>query len=324
MITKEVIKRTAADESLISYTKDLFNSRLKDRLNLIQVEAPLYVSKSSGINDNLNGIENPVSFELDGETFEIVHSLAKWKRWYLGQLELEIGKGIVSDMRAIRVDESISQIHSHYVDQWDWEKVISKEQRNLDTLIHHGKVVYNVLKEVEHEIAAKQVSRPTLPNKLKVIHTEELLQLFPDLRPRERENLITAKYGAVLLIGIGGKLSNGEEHDLRAPDYDDWTTKDIDGFAGLNADLLVWDSNRGASLEISSMGIRVDEKALLKQLELTGTSERLRLPFHKALIDGQLPYTIGGGIGQSRVVMFVTKKGDIKEVQARTDVFIEN
>lgn len=313
MLVDTLLKRTVEQEELISTVKSTFERELKSRLNLVKVNAPLYVSKKSGLNDNLNGVERPVSFEIAGETYEIVHSLAKWKRWYLGELGVEPGKGIVTDMIAIRKDEILSEIHSHTVDQWDWEKVISKEERTIPTLIEHGTAVYKALKATLKTVDSDSTH---LPEELKVIHSIELLQRFPELTPKEREHRISEEFGAVLLIGIGGKLSNGEVHDLRAPDYDDWTTLDEKGRPGLNADLLVWDSVRGKSLELSSMGVRVDKDSLKAQLEELDCEERLSLPFHQQLLKGELPYTIGGGIGKSRVAMFVCKTGDIKEVQA--------
>lgn len=311
----QTIKRSLASEQQITKSKEVFETELKKRLNLTKVNAPLYVSEHSGLNDNLNGVEKPVSFELDGVQHEIVHSLAKWKRWYLGELEAKIGEGLVTDMKAIRADEELSNIHSHLVDQWDWEKVISKEERTIETLVTHGKAVFEALKFTEKEMATKIGRVASLPENLKVVHTEDLYQQYPSLTAKEREHVIAREHGAVLLIGIGDKLSCGLEHDLRAPDYDDWTTKDEKGRSGINADLLVWDSIREKSLEISSMGVRVDEKALDRQLTITGQEKRKSLPFHKALLEGKLPYTIGGGIGQSRVAMFVTKKEEISSVQ---------
>lgn len=311
----QTIKRSLASEQQITKSKEVFETELKKRLNLTKVNAPLYVSEHSGLNDNLNGVERPVSFELGGVQHEIVHSLAKWKRWYLGELEAKIGEGLVTDMKAIRADEELSNIHSHLVDQWDWEKVISKEERTIETLVTHGKAVFEALKFTEKEMATKIGRVASLPENLKVVHTEDLYQQYPSLTAKEREHVIAREHGAVLLIGIGDKLSCGLEHDLRAPDYDDWTTKDEKGRSGINADLLVWDSIREKSLEISSMGVRVDEKALDRQLTITGQEKRKSLPFHKALLEGKLPYTIGGGIGQSRVVMFVTKKEEISSVQ---------
>ena len=305
-----IVKRSLESERLITVSKHIFETELKKRLNLTKVNAPLFVSGRSGLNDNLNGIEKPVSFELGGVTHEIVHSLAKWKRWYLGELNAKVGEGIVTDMKAIRADEELSNIHSHLVDQWDWEKVITKEERTIDTLVAHGIAVFEALKVTENTMSIK-----SLPNELKVIHTEDLYQQYPILTSKEREHAITKEFGAVLLLGIGDKLTHGEVHDFRAPDYDDWTTKDENGRPGINADLLVWDELRGKSLEISSMGVRVDEEALAHQLLITGQKKRRELPFHTALLKGELPYTIGGGIGQSRVVMFVTKKEEISSVQ---------
>lgn len=304
------LKRSLESERLITASKHIFETELKKRLNLTKVNAPLFVSGHSGLNDNLNGLEKPVSFELGGVTHEIVHSLAKWKRWYLGELNAQVGEGIVTDMKAIRADEELSNIHSHLVDQWDWEKVIPKSERTIDTLVAYGKAVFESLKVTEDTISKK-----SLPNELKVIHTEDLYQQYPTLTPKDREHAITKEFGAVLLIGIGDKLTHGEVHDFRAPDYDDWTTKDENGRPGINADLLVWDELREKSLEISSMGVRVDEEALACQLLITGQEKRKELPFHTALLKGELPYTIGGGIGQSRVVMFVTKKEEISSVQ---------
>ena len=307
--------RSIADEVLIDEAKQKFEQELKTRLQLTKVNAPLFVAKNSGLNDDLNGVEKPVSFLLGGEEHQVVHSLAKWKRWYLGQLGVPAGEGLVTDMRAIRADEVLSNIHSHLVDQWDWEKVIEFEDRTLENLVAHGTAVYQSLKETQQYVAAKTKSEAHLPETVKVLHTEELLQLYPELTPKEREHKIAEEFGAVLLLGIGGKLSHGEAHDLRAPDYDDWSTEDEQGRPGINADLLVWDAARGKSLEISSMGVRVDEKALDRQLTLLGAEARKELPFHKDLLAGKLPYTIGGGIGQSRVAMFVIGKSDIKEVQ---------
>jgi len=309
------LKRSLESERLITASKEIFETELQKRLNLTKVNAPLFVSGRSGLNDNLNGIERPVSFQLGGVDHEIVHSLAKWKRWYLGELEAGHGEGIVTDMKAIRADEELSNIHSHLVDQWDWEKVIAKDERTLQTLIDHGTSVYGALKVTEQTIATKRGVASELPEKVKVLHTEDLYLKYPELTPKEREHTIAKEYGAVLLIGIGDKLSHGEAHDLRAPDYDDWTTKDEKGRPGINADLLVWDDIRGKSLEISSMGVRVDEEALAHQLKITGQEKRKELPFHSALLQGKLPYTIGGGIGQSRVVMFVNKKEEISTVQ---------
>lgn len=307
--------RSLEFESSLTRTKQLFEDGLKNRLNLEKVNAPLFVPTKTGLNDDLSGVERPVSFQNNGETYEVVHSLAKWKRWYLGVLSAQPGQGIVADMRAIRADEHLSPIHSNLVDQWDWEKVIPSQDRTVETLIQHGKMVYETLKTTEIEIAKKRKFSPSLPKILYVIHAEELLQKYPELSSKDREHEIAKKHGAVLIIGIGASLSNGEVHDLRAPDYDDWSTLNEDGLPGLNADLIVWDDTRKASLELSSMGIRVDEEALKKQLKISNSEGRLEQPFHRSLIAGKLPTTIGGGIGQSRVAMFIHKHSDIKEVQ---------
>jgi aspartate--ammonia ligase len=311
----KTFKRSLKTEQLITYSKQLFEAELQQGLNLTKVSAPLFVSKYSGLNDNLNGVEKPVSFNLNGQSHEIVHSLAKWKRWYLGQLDVNVGDGIVTDMKAIRADEELSPIHSHYVDQWDWEKVIAKEDRTIDTLIAHGTAVYEALRATDVIVSEKTGTVSGLPKKIKAIHTEDLYNSYPELTSKEREHAITKTHGAVLLVGIGDKLSSGVVHDFRAPDYDDWTTKDSLGKSGMNADILVWDETRKKSLEISSMGVRVDEKALEHQLRITGQEKRKDLPFHSALLRGELPYTIGGGIGQSRVVMFVNKTSEISTVQ---------
>ena len=300
----------------VEEVKAVFEKELKERLSLIKVASPLFVAKNSGLNDDLNGVEKAVTFQLNNVEQQVVHSLAKWKRWYLGEIKAPIGHGIVTDMKAIRADEVLSPIHSHLVDQWDWEKPILKSQRTIETLIDHGTAVFQALRAAEQFYSDKEWIKTCLPTQLKVIHAEELLRAYPELTPKEREHAVAKNFGAVLLIGIGGKLSDGEPHDSRAPDYDDWTTEDHLGRPGLNADLLVWDSVRELSLEISSMGVRVDEEVLSQQLKELGKEDRLELPFHKDLIAGKLPYTIGGGIGQSRVAMFVTKQKDIKAVQA--------
>lgn len=307
--------RSLEKEILVDEAKRIFEFELREKLNLVKVNAPLFVSKNSGFNDDLNGVENAVGFLLDGVEHQIVHSLAKWKRWYLGELDAPVGKGIVTDLKAIRADEELTDIHSHLVDQWDWEKVISREDRTIATLVEHGIAVYETLRIVDEIVSTKLELTTQLPHEIEVIHSEDLYQKYPKLSPKEREHAITEEFGAVLLLGIGGKLSNGEVHDLRAPDYDDWSTKDDKGRPGINADLLVWDRRRGLSVEISSMGVRVDEAALELQLREKGSLDRLELPFHRKLINGELPCTIGGGIGQSRVAMFVTRERNIANVQ---------
>lgn len=298
----------------ISSIKKQVISGLETSLNLTQVQAPLFLPLASGLNDNLNGIEGPIQFDLGSEKMEIVHSLAKWKRWALGQLEAKPGQGIITDMKAIRKDEDLSDIHSHFVDQWDWEKVVSKEERSLDTLKETATKIYESLRQTaisEQLPIAKQMAA-----KLTFIHSQELSDLFPALTPKEREDAVCKKYGAVFLIGIGGKLLDGSRHDLRAPDYDDWSTMSAEGFPGLNGDILVWQPVRQKSLELSSMGVRVDKKALQDQLKELGLEERQSLPFHKEILAENLPLTIGGGIGQSRVVQFLLNLPLISEVQA--------
>ena len=263
----------------VEEVKAVFEKELRARLSLIKVASPLFVARNSGLNDDLNGIEKAVSFQLNNEEQQIVHSLAKWKRWYLKELKAPIGKGIVTNMLAIRADEVLSPIHSHLVDQWDWEKPILKENRTLETLIDYGTDVFEALKTTEEYYARIEDVATTLPKQLKVIHTEDLLKQFPELTPKEREHAIAKKFGAVLLIGIGGKLSNGERHDLRAPDYDDWTTKDQFGRPGLNADLLVWDTIRKSSLEISSFNCLTNTSSqTLTPIELISKLDFFILP----------------------------------------------
>lgn len=312
METQTFRPRTLTQEKRINTTKLTFENALMENLNLTKVRAPLFVSAQSGLNDNLNGTERPVTFLLNNTSHEVVHSLAKWKRWYLGEVKAQIGEGIVTDMHAIRADEELSDIHSNLVDQWDWEKVIAKSERSLTTLIEHGKQVYAAVKQTRSNLNGGILD---LSEELMVIHTQDLLEQYPDLTAKEREHTITKKYGAVFLIGIGGELSNGEAHDLRAPDYDDWTTENTVGYKGLNADILVWDTTRNKSLELSSMGIRVDKAALKKQLDIRGLSEKDLKPYHYALLNEELPFTIGGGIGQSRMFMFINQIPDIALVQ---------
>ncbi|PHR36684.1 MAG: aspartate--ammonia ligase [Fluviicola sp.] len=308
--------RKIETEEQISTLKELTERALLEQLNLTKVTAPLYVQANSGLNDNLNGVEEPVTFVISDVKYQIVHSLAKWKRWYLGKLNAQPGKGILANMVAIRKDEQLTSIHSNLVDQWDWEKVLLKEDRTIDTLINHGILIFKSLRKVEARWKTISGAQEILPENLKVIHTEDLLQLYPGLTPKERENAITREHGCVFLIGIGAELSNGQKHDLRAPDYDDWSTLDKNGKPGLNADILVWNAATEACLELSSMGIRVDENTLLEQLKRSGNEDRAKLPFHKAILSKKLPYTIGGGIGQSRVIMFFLQMKDIKHVQA--------
>jgi len=307
-------------EMAIKQVKDFFQENLMAELRLRRVTAPLFVLRGTGLNDDLNGVERAVSFpinDMDDQVAEVVHSLAKWKRMMLAKLGIEQGYGLYTDMNAIRADEELTNIHSLYVDQWDWELVVSKEQRNIEFLKGIVKRIFQVLKRTEFLIYENYRSiAPMLPEDITFIQSEELLKLYPTLSPRDRENEIAKKHGAVFILGIGGKLSNGEEHDGRAPDYDDWTTESDEGYMGLNGDLILWNSLLERSFEVSSMGIRVDRDALLKQLALTGTEDRKNLMFHKALLNNEVPLTIGGGIGQSRIAMFFLRKVHIGEVQA--------
>lgn len=294
----------------IKTVKDFFQSLLIKHLNLLRVSAPLFVDPASGMNDNLNGYERPVSFgikEQDDYRAEVVQSLAKWKRYALKEYGFSIGEGLYTDMNAIRRDEITDNIHSIFVDQWDWEKVIGKNDRNLGTLMDTVRDVYKALRKTEMYMAIQyDYIEEILPREIFFITTQELLDLYPDKTPKEREYLITKEKGAVCLMQIGDTLSNGKPHDGRAPDYDDWA---------LNADILVYYPVLDIALELSSMGIRVDKKALMYQLEKAGCPERACLPFQKSILNEELPYTIGGGIGQSRICMFFLRKAHIGEVQ---------
>ena len=307
-------------EEAICFIKDKFAKRLAKGLNLINVSAPIAVLDGTGINDDLNGVEKPVSFSIkgmNGHKALIVQSLAKWKRLRLKEFNIEAGKGLLTDMRAIRPDEDLSPLHSIYVDQWDWEKHILPEQRGLYYLKTTVESIYDVLKATERNICNKYPElTPELPEKIHFIHAEELLKQYPDLTVKQRETKIARVFGAVFIIGIGADLSNGEPHDGRAPDYDDWSTLNDEGYFGLNGDIILWNPVLQKAFEISSMGIRVDKVALEKQLEIRGCSDRKKLLFHKMLLNNQLPLSIGGGIGQSRVCMFFLKKLHIGEVQS--------
>ncbi len=304
----------------IKYLKDFFQQGLSAELRLRRVTAPLFVLQGMGINDDLSGVERAVTFpvkDMNDAKAEVVHSLAKWKRVILADYGIKEGYGIYTDMNAIRADENLGNLHSLYVDQWDWERVITADERSLDFLKEIVNRIYSVLLRCEYALSEvfPQIE-PVLPEKLHFVHSEELLQMYPTLSPKERENEITKKYGAVFIIGIGCKLSDGSVHDLRAPDYDDWTTVAENGLPGLNGDILLWSSVLNCAVEVSSMGIRVDKKALLRQLQLTGETHRAELLFHKRLLNGELPLSIGGGIGQSRVCMFFLRKAHIGEIQA--------
>ena len=307
-------------EKGIKLIKDFFQQNLATELRLRRVTAPLFVLKGLGINDDLNGIERAVTFpikDLNDQKAEVVHSLAKWKRLTLGELKIGPGYGIYTDMNAIRADEELDNLHSLYVDQWDWEEVITKEDRNLTFLKNIVRRIYSAILRTEYLACESYENiKPFLPQEITFVHAEELLQMYPNKTPKEREDLICKKYGAVFLMGIGGKLSNGEKHDGRAPDYDDWSTKNEDGKFGLNGDILIWYPILNRSFELSSMGIRVDIEALNRQLRLENKEERKELYFHKKLLNGELPLTIGGGIGQSRLCMVLLHKAHIGEIQA--------
>ena len=295
----------------IKTVKDFFQDLIAQRLHLSRVSAPLFVDPLSGLNDNLNGTERPVTFDIreqGGREAEVVQSLAKWKRYALKKYGFGEGEGIYADMNAIRRDEDTDNIHSIFVDQWDWEKVIRKEDRNLETLKETVRTVYKCLRKTEKYMAIQyDYIEEILPNDIFFITTQELEEMFPDYTPKEREFYITKTKGAVCIMKIGDTLGNGKPHDGRAPDYDDWE---------LNADIVVYYPVLDIALELSSMGIRVDKKALLSQLKKAGCEERASLPFQKAIIDGELPFTIGGGIGQSRICMFYLRKAHIGEVQS--------
>jgi aspartate--ammonia ligase len=307
-------------EKAIKFVKDFFQESLSAELRLRRVTAPLFVLQGTGINDDLNGVERAVTFavkELNDAKAEVVHSLAKWKRLMLAQYGIPAGYGLYTDMNAIRADEELSNIHSLYVDQWDWEKVLTPKQHNLDYLKKVVTQIYAVLLRTEFMVYENYPAiKPLLPEEIYFVHSEELLQRYPNLTPKEREHEISKEHGAVFIIGIGGALSNGEKHDGRAPDYDDWTTDNTEGYKGLNGDIIIWNPVLQQSLEISSMGIRVDKEALMRQLTITGLTERKELLFHKKLLKDELPLSVGGGIGQSRLCMYLLRKAHIGEVQA--------
>ena len=296
-------------EVAIKKVKDHFERQLAQKLNLTRVSAPIFVMSQSGLNDNLNGHERPVAFDaLDGANLEIVHSLAKWKRMALGIYGFGLHEGLYTDMNAIRRDEELDNIHSMFVDQWDWELIIDKKDRTRATLEATVNSIYDALKNTEEYISQEYpfIER-VLPDRIEFITTQELEDIYPDLSPKDREYMICKEKKAVFLMQIGCRLKSGEKHDGRAPDYDDWS---------LNGDILVYYPILDIALELSSMGIRVDEDALRSQLAESGCEDRVALPFHKALLLGELPYTIGGGIGQSRMCMFFLKKAHIGEVQS--------
>lgn len=297
-------------QAMIRSLRHKFEECLCDALNLSRVSAPLFVKRGSGLNDDLNGVERPVSFDIleTGEVVEIVHSLAKWKRMALGRYGFKLHTGLYTDMNAIRRDETVDNIHSLYVDQWDWEKVISREDRNEEYLRDTVRRIYAAVLSSADYVERKYPQLDNyLPRDITFVSTYELEEKYPELTPKQRENAAAKEYGAIFLSKIGGRLKSGEKHDGRAPDYDDWE---------LNGDIIVYNRVIDAAFEISSMGIRVDEKSLVSQLEAEGATDRLSLPFHKALVNGELPFTIGGGIGQSRLCMLLLGKAHIGEVQA--------
>lgn len=308
-------------ELAIKQIKEIFQLNLSSTLRLRRVTAPLFVLQGTGLNDDLTGTENAVSFpiqDMNGAVAEVVHSLAKWKRVTLAEYTIAEGYGIYTDMNAIRAHEELDNLHSLYVDQWDWERVINKEERSIAFLKEIVTDIYSAILHTEFAICEyyPQLQQPSLPSNIYFIHSEELLQMYPELSPKEREERITEKHKAVFIFGIGEKLSNGEPHDNRAPDYDDYSTPNEEGFNGLNGDLFIWSDVLGKAVELSSMGIRVDKSALLHQLEQSGKEERKNLYFHQRLLNDTLPLSIGGGIGQSRLCMLLLKKAHIGEIQA--------
>lgn len=307
-------------ERAIRLIKEFFQTNLAQQLNLLRVTAPLFVRAGTGLNDDLSGVERPVAFEItaDGNArAEIVQSLAKWKRMALAQYGMTPGEGLYTDMNAIRPCETLDNLHSIYVDQWDWEKVITRDDRSLDFLRATVDRIYRVMRLSEEYIAGHYPAiRPLLPEKIEFLHAEDLEERYPEMSPKEREAEACRSYGAVFIIGIGAPLKSGRPHDGRAPDYDDWSTPTVRGCHGLNGDILVWHPVLHCPFEISSMGIRVDAEALDRQLQLSGQTGRRELLFHQRLLRGELPLSIGGGIGQSRLCMFFLRKAHIGEVQA--------
>lgn len=315
-----ILETAENTEKAIKLLKDMFQANLSAQLTLLRVTAPMVVLKGTGLNDELNGTERPVTFpikDMNDAKAEVVHSLAKWKRLKLSILATTPGRGIYTDMNALRPDEELDNIHSIYVDQWDWEQVITPEERTVSFLKKTVRRIYEAIKVTENRLYVEfPILKPHLPEEIFFIHSQELLELYPTLSPKEREDAITKKYGAVFIIGIGGVLSNGTMHDGRAADYDDWSSPNEDGFTGLNGDLLVWNDILDHAFELSSMGVRVDAQSLERQLAIRGQEYKKELMFHKMLLDNKLPQTIGGGIGQSRLCMFLLRKAHIGEIQS--------
>ena len=306
-------------EKAIKAIKDFFEINLAAELCLSRVTAPLFVLRGTGINDDLSGVETPVSFtiaDMKGQTAEIVQSLAKWKRMMLADYGIQQGFGLYTDMNAIRPSEQLDNLHSIYVDQWDWERVINQGERTIPFLEEVVRKIYAVIKRTESHLCDRYpFIKSELPDEITFFHAEELQRKYPELTPRQREEVIVLQHKAVFIIGIGASLADGIPHDGRAPDYDDWITETKNGFRGLNGDIIIWNNVLNRSYELSSMGIRVDHDALLRQLEITGTMERKELLFHRRLLNNELPLSIGGGIGQSRLCMYFLRKAHIGEVQ---------
>ena len=307
-------------EKAIKAVKDMFQDNLSAQLALLRVTAPMVVMSGTGLNDDLNGVENPVAFpvkDMDSRQAEVVHSLAKWKRMKLAKMSVLPGRGIYTDMNALRPDEELDNIHSIYVDQWDWEKVITPDQMNLQYLKSTVRRIYEAIKVTENKLYVEfpQIE-PMLPEEIFFIHSEQLLQMYPEMSPKERENAVVKEYKAVFIIGIGHELSDGKPHDGRSSDYDDWSSVNEDGYHGLNGDLLLWNPVLESAFEVSSMGIRVSPEALSRQLKIRGEECKSGLLYHRMLLEGKLPYTIGGGIGQSRLCMYLLRKAHIGEIQS--------
>ncbi len=307
-------------ENAIKLMKEHFEIGLASDLRLRRVTAPLFVLKGTGLNDDLRGVEKPVGFKIKdmrNQDAEVIQSLAKWKRMMLRDYDIQTGYGIYTDMNALRPDEELDNMHSVYVDQWDWEKAISREERSLETLKNAVKKVWDNVKRSEFYLHTLFPHiEPELPEEITFIHSEQLFEKYPDLTPMEREDSITEEAGAVFIIGVGYNLPDGKPHDRRAPDYDDWSTETVDGYHGLNGDIVVWNSTLKCAAEITSMGIRVDKDELMTQLKITGDLDRVELLFHRRLLNDELPSSIGGGIGQSRTAMQLLKKAHIGEIQS--------
>jgi len=307
-------------EHAIKALKDFFELNLATELNLSRVTAPLFVKGGTGINDDLNGVERPLAFDIKnapGVRAEIVQSLAKWKRMMLGELGFGPGYGLYTDMNAVRPDELLDSTHSLYVDQWDWERVITPAERNIEFLKKVVRKIYSIFKRTEHFIFERYPNvRPELPEEITFVHTEDMQARWPKLTPKEREHRLLRECGAAFIIGIGGALADGTIHDGRAPDYDDWTTPTPNGHKGLNGDIFIWNPVLKMAFELSSMGIRVDKTAMLRQLKIRGCMERTKLFWHQKLLKGKMPLSIGGGIGQSRLCMYFLRKAHVGEIQA--------